>query len=128
MASITLGDAITQVARNMGLTNQPQLTPYSNDAVIAYLEQAHDMIVGEREWSEMVVWRERTLDGTLGLITELITDTKDWKRIRRIYHESMQTPLAVISTYTNPLEPTASLVFGYRGMPPEEDNEGEGRY
>lgn len=120
MPQSTLREAITQVVRNMSLVNGVNMTPYSEDTVTAYLIGAHEHIVKEHEWSEMVVWRQRTLDGVTGKVTELITDTQDWKDIRRIYHDSTQTPLALLSSYVNPL--TSSLLFGYRGLPPEEDN------
>ena len=127
MPQRTLRDAVTQVVRNMSLTNGVNMTPYSDDTIVSYLIAAHEQIMGEAEWSEMIVWRDRTLDGVNGLVTELITDTDDWKKIRRIYHESAQTPMAMLSSYTNPQ--TTMIGFGYRGLPPEEDNTGiGGRY
>lgn len=124
MAFKTIDDAITQVARNMSLVNGQGMTPYSDDAVIAYLAQAHDMIAKKSEWDEMVIWRTRALDGVSGRITTLIpnTDADDWKSIIRIYHDATQTPLARLSSYANPL--TSTLLYGYKGMAPEEDNPG----
>lgn len=120
MPQITLRDAITQVARNVGLTNGLNMTPYSDDTIISYLIAAHALIREEHEWSEMVVWRPRVLDGVTGLITQLITDVTDWKDIRRVYHDAYQTPLPLLSTYINPL--VSPMINGYRGLPPEEDN------
>lgn len=127
MADSTIGDAITEVARLMGMVNGKDMTPYSDDAVIMYLKKAHNLIKDMSEWDEMILWRTRTLDGTTGKITELITDTKDWKEIVRIYHEAQTTPLAKLSSYVNPL--TSSLLYGYRGLDPASDNTvGDGRY
>lgn len=126
MPQSTVREAITQVARNMGLVDGQAMTPYSDDTVLAKIIAAHELIKAEHEWSEMVVWRTRTLDGTLGLITQLITDVTDWKKIRRVYHEAYQTPLALLPSYINPT--TSSLMNGYRGLPPEEDNTTVGRY
>lgn len=120
MGQVTVRDAITQVARNMGLTNGLNMTPYSDDTVLSYLISAHELIREEHEWSEMIVWRPRVLDGVTGLITTLITDVSDWKDIRRIYHDAYQTPLPLLSSYINPL--ISPMINGYRGLPPEEDN------
>src|SRR5262245_23540849 len=123
----TMRDAINQVVRNMSLVNGVNMTPYSEETVASYIAAAHEHIIKEHEWAEMNVWRQRTLDGVTGKITELITDTLDWKDIRRIYHEMYQTPVGLLSSYVNPL--TSSLLLGYRGLPPEEDNStGSGRY
>lgn len=127
MTDRTLGDAITEVARFMGMVNGQNMTPYSDDACIMYLKKAHNLIKGSAEWDEMVLWRECTLDGTTGKITELITDTQDWKDVIRVYHESMQTPMAKLSSYINPL--TSTLLFGYRGLDPASDNTAsDGKY
>lgn len=128
MPQRTLRDAVTQVARNMSLTDGVNMTPYSDTTIVSYLIAAHQHILGEAEWSEMMVWRPRVLDGVSGLVTELITDTDDWKDVARIYHELYQTPMPVISSYTNPIFST-SLMQGYRGLPPEEDNQTDaGKY
>src|SRR5262245_60804774 len=127
MPQSTLREAINQVVRNMSLVNGVNMTPYSEETVSSYLVAAHEHIVGEHAWSEMLLCRQRALNGTSGLVTTLITDTQDWKDIRRIYHDSMQTPMPLLSSYINPL--TSTLLFGYRGLPPEEDNSiGTGRY
>jgi hypothetical protein len=120
MADSTVEDAIADVARFMGMVNSQNMTPYSDDACIMYLKRAHNFIKDQSEWDEMLLWRTRTLDGTTGKITELITDTLDWKDVLRVYHESMQTPLAKLSSYVNPL--TSTLLFGYRGLDPASDN------
>lgn len=127
MPQRTLREAITQVVRNMSLVNGVNMTPYSDDTILSYLIAAHEDIKGEAEWSEMVVWRQRVLDGVAGLVTELITDTDDWKSIRRIYHELYQTPMPVLTSYINPIY-NSSLAQGYRGLPPDEDHAGAGKY
>jgi hypothetical protein len=109
----------------MSLTNGVNMTPYSDDTVASYLAAAHEHIMGESEWSEMIVWRPRVLSGVDGLVTELITDTDDWKKVRRIYHELYQTPMPVLTSYVNPLF-DSSLAQGYRGLAPEEDNQTPG--
>lgn len=124
MADSTVGDAIRDVARFMGMVNGQNMTPYSDDACIMFLKRAHNMIKESSENDEMVLWRIRTLDGTTGKITELITDTADWKDIFRVYHESMQTPMGKLSSYANPL--TSTLLFGYRGLDPASDAGGNG--
>lgn len=128
MADSTVGDAITDVARWMGMVNGQNMTPYSDDACIMFLKTAHQLIKDSGQWDEMMLWRTRTLDGVTGRITESITDTKDWKDITRVYHESMQTPLAKLTSYINPL--TSTLMFGYRGLDPANDLTGDtnGRY
>lgn len=127
MADSTVGDAIADVARFMGMVNGQNMTPYSDDACIMFLKRAHNLIKSASEWDEMVLWRERTLDGVTGKITELITDTNDWKQVIRVYHESMQTPLPRLTTYINPL--TSTLMWGYRGLDPSSDATGlGGRY
>lgn len=124
MPDSTVGDAIADVARFMGMVNGENMTPYSDDAAVMFLKRAHALIKDESEWDEMMLWRTRTLDGIAGKITELITDTKDWKQVRRVYHESMQTPLARLTSYINPL--TSTLMFGYRGLDPGSDASGSG--
>lgn len=125
MAYRTIQDAVTQVARHMSLV-AGEVTPYSPDLIVSYLQGAHEIIKDEAEWQEMILWYQRTLDGTSGKITESLP-YDDWKKIRRIYHESFQTPLPLLSKYVNPLAST--LLLGYRGMAPEEDlTTGTNRY
>lgn len=124
MTDSTVGDAIADVARFMGMVDGQNMTPYSDDACVMFLKRAHNLIKDESNWDEMILWRMRTLDGVTGKVTELITDTRDWKQVRRVYHESMQTPLARLTGYINPL--TSTLMFGYRGLDPASDATGVG--
>ena len=126
MADSTVGDAIADVARFMGMVNGQNMTPYSDDACIMFLKRAHSLIKDESEWDEMVVWKDRTLDGTTGKVTELITDTNDWKDIIRVYHEASMTPIPKATSYNNPL--TTTTLYGYRGLDPASDNTSTGRY
>lgn len=127
MADSTIGDAVADIARFMGMVNGQNMTPYSDDAAVMFLKRAHSLIKDESEWDEMIVWRSRTLDGTTGKITELITDTTDWKEIVRVYHESMRTPLVKLTSQINPI--TSTLMWGYRGLDPASDASGSaGRY
>lgn len=126
MPQSTLREAITQVARNVSLVDGQSMTPYSDDAIVAKLIAAHELIKAEHEWSEMVAWYTRTLDGAQGLVTVLLP-VVDWKNIRRVYHEAYRTPLPLLTSYINPT--TSTLMQGYRGLTPEEDNTTDaGRY
>ena len=104
----TLGEAVEQVARHMSLVNGENMTPYSPELLVSYLNAAHRFIVDENEWSEMVLWYNRTLDGVTGKITQTIP-CLDWKEIRRVYHESFITPLPLLSSYANPIASTLLL-------------------
>jgi hypothetical protein len=121
----TLGEAVDQVARHMSMVNGENMTPYSPELIVSYLNRAHAHIMSEAEWGEMVLWYQRTLDGSTGKITETIP-CKDWKKIRRVYHESLITPLPVLSSYANPLAST--LLLGTRAIPRGEDLTGNNRY
>lgn len=124
---ITLGDAIDETARRLSLVNAPGMTAYSDDFVTGLLVSAHELLRGKHEFDELIVWQERTLDGVVGKTTQLVTATSDWKMIRRIYHESFQTPLAMLSSYVNTL--TSTLLLGYRALAPVDDVTGpNGRY
>lgn len=126
MPQSTLREAITQVARNCSLVDGQSMTPYSDDTVLAKIIAAHELIKSEHEWSEMVLWYQRVLDGTVGLVTQLLP-VRDWKQIRRVYHEAYRTPLPLLSSYINPT--TSTLMNGYRGLAPSEDNTTDaGRY
>lgn len=117
----TIGDAIREVSKNMGLTNGRNMNPYSNEMVVSLLARAHAHVLLEHEWDEMVRWVARTLNGTTGLVTQLVPNCTDWKNIRRIYQAGFQTPLVRLNTYVNPIE-SPSLQLGYRGLAPEDDN------
>jgi hypothetical protein len=125
MGTSTIQDAITQVARHMSLVDG-QVSPYSPDLIVSYLQGAHEFIKDEEDWQEMTLWYNRTLDGSTGKMTQTLP-FKDWKKIKRVYHESFQTPLPMLSNYVNPLAST--LLLGYRGMAPSEDlTTGDNRY
>ena len=115
----TIQDAIRETAKCMGLTNGEGMTPYSNELVISYLAGAHVLIRDEHEWSEMQRSFVRTLDGVTGKITQTIEGCTDWKQIRRIYQDSFQTPLPMLTSYTNPLN--SPLLIGYSALAPEDD-------
>lgn len=123
----TLIDAVREVAKGMGLTNGTNMTPYSDDLVVSYILQAHELIKAEHAWDEMERGILRTPDGVTGKVTELITDCTDWKLIRRIYQQGFQTPLPKLSTYINPL--MTPIQLGYIGLAPQDDNDTDaGRY
>lgn len=125
MAYSTIQDAVNQVARHMSLVNGQNMTPYSPELIVSYLHGAHQYIMGESEWQEMVLWYQRTLDGTTGKITETIPCT-DWKKIKRLYHESLITPMPLLSSYANPI--ASVLLLGYKGLAASEDLTGDNRY
>lgn len=128
MPQETVGEAIAEIARRCNFTNAEGLTPYSDDLAMSFLISAHADLIDEHEWDEVIDWYTRELDGVNGLVTQLITaGTSDWKKIKRIYHESQQTPMSVLSSYTNPL--TSTLLFGYRSIDPASEQTGSnGRY
>lgn len=115
----TVEDAIREVAKGMSLTNGNGMTPYSNEGIGSLLASTHVLIRDEHEWGELISTYTRTLDGVLGRITQTIEGVPDWKRIRRIYLDSFQTPLPVLSSYTDPL--TSTLLLGYLPLPVSED-------
>lgn len=120
MGSTTIKDAVEKVARFCSLTNDQTLTPYSDTLMRDYLQSAHEFIKGEQEWDELTCSFIRELDGTTGKITEVIQKVTDWKKIKRIYHESFEPAMPVLSSYVNPLAST--LLLGYRGLAQGEDN------
>lgn len=126
MPQETVGEAIAEIARRCNFTNAPGMTPYSDDMAMSFFVSAFEDLMDEHEWDELVYWQERTLDGVNGLVTQLVTGCKDWKKIKRIYHESQQTPMALLSSYTNPL--TSTLLFGYRSIGIDEITGPNGRY
>jgi hypothetical protein len=121
----TLGEAVEQVARNMSLINSEGVTPYSPELIVSYLNRAYEHIKDEQEWGELTQWYQRTLDGATGRVTVALPCT-DWKKIIRVYHESLVTPLPVLSSYANPLAST--LLLGYRPIPRGDDLTGDTRY
>lgn len=122
----TVADAIVQVARNLSLVDGVGMQPYSEDQITGYLVGAHQFIVDEQEWPDLTIEHVRTLDGTTGKITQLITEITDWKRILRLYHESSNHPLPYRSSYNNPLVNT--FPYGYRGLSIPEDTQTGGKY
>lgn len=119
MAFRTVQEAIDQVARNMSLVNAANVTPYSPELILSYLQLAHEMIIDEQEWDEVRADFIRTLDGTTGRITVGISTVDNYKDIKRVYHESSSTPLPVLTTYNNPL--IATSIHGIRGIPRSDD-------
>lgn len=115
----TLDQAITQVARNVSLVNGTNMTPYSDDLLVSYLHGAYVKIRDTQYWDEMHIDHIRTLDGVTGLITEGITEVKDWKDVVRVYHESSMTPLPKVTSYSNPL--ISVTLIGYKGLSKVED-------
>lgn len=116
----TVRDAIIETAKCMGLTNGSGMTPYSDELVLSYLAGAHVLIRDEKEWGELTQTFVRTLDGSTGRVTQSIPGCNDWKHIRRIYQEGFRSPLAVLSSYVNPID-SPSLLLGYSPIPPADD-------
>lgn len=115
----TVSDAFRECAKQMSLTSGEGINPYSEDLIVSYLDSTHKLVIDEKEWAETIKWYQRTLDGVQGLVTTSIPNCDDWKNIRRIYQDSFQTPLPLLTTYANPLNSTLQL--GYLPLEPDDD-------
>lgn len=104
--TITVSDAIQQVALNMSLIKGSGMSPYSDDQIAQYLRQAHNKIIEDWTWPEMVVSVQRTLDGTTGKATVALAPSDgidNYRQIKFVYIDSVRRALPQVSGYLNPL-------------------------
>lgn len=126
----TVAEAIIQVARNMSMVSGLGVQPYSEDQIIGMLEGAHQFIVDEGpEWPDLRSNYTRTLDGVTGRITQVIPDTVGAitsARVKRVYHESSNRPLPLLSDYNNPL--VTSFPYGFTLLGAQDETVPTGKY
>ncbi len=126
----TVAEAVIQVVRNMSMVSGPAVQPYSEDNIIGMLEGAHQFIVDEGpEWPDLRSDYTRTLDGTTGKITELVPDAVGAitsARVKRVYHESSNRPMPLLSDYNNPL--VTSFPYGFKLLGRQDETVTTGKY
>lgn len=102
----TVAEAIVKVARNMSLVTGTNMSPYSDDVLGQYLENAHLMLMEKGNWPELRVITTKILDGTTGKATVAFTaDDKltTYRRIKGVYVENARAAIPMITGYNNPL-------------------------
>lgn len=112
--SITVTDAIAQVALNMSLVKGKGMSPYSDDQVGQYLRNSHNKITEDNVWPEMTSFITRTLDSTTGKFTVALSSADGidtYRQIKHVYVDSVNRELPQVSGYVNPL--LQSTLIGY---------------
>lgn len=98
------------------------MSPYSDDQLANYLDNAHEMITTEFVWPEMVNTFIKTLDGTTGKITvgfQASDMLLDYKQIKHVYSDAVVRELPLLGSVNNPL--LSSPLIGYRPLSLVED-------
>lgn len=121
MAFVTVSDAVREVAQNCSLVNGSGMTPYSDTMIMSLLQQAHEFIINEQNWSDNRLVYNRVLDGTTGRMTVGIpaTEVKNARSIFRVYHESSSKPIPRVSGYLNSMVNTGR--FGWERIAVAQD-------
>lgn len=128
----TVAEAVVQVARNLSLVSGNNVQPYSGEQIVGYLEGAHQLIIDtdpQLEFPDLMQSYTRTLDGVTGFITQTVPDTVGAitsARIKRVYSDSQNRPLPLLSNYNNPL--VTSFPYGFRLLGAAEEVAAGGKY
>lgn len=122
MAYVTVDDAIREVAQNCSLVNGSGMAPYSDTMIVSLLQQAHEFIIAEQEWTDAILKYNRVLDGSTGRITVGIpqTEVSSSRRVFRVYHESSSKPIPRVSGYLNSIVNTGR--FGWERIALAQDS------
>ena len=70
---------------------------YAEDRIASMLQHKFDILFSEKFWPQHLVWRESTLDGTLGVVTDDLSDTLvDFDDICVIFKSGRNTPIPLL--------------------------------
>ena len=104
----TFGELIAQVQVRLGEVQGTAADLYSEEILGAYVQDAFDFVFDKLWVPEYMVYLERTLDGSTGVITADIADTTQdeyiarFKDIRSVMPDGSDKNLALLPTRINP--------------------------
>lgn len=108
MAFSTFSELIEGVQVRLGEVSGTAASLYSEEVLGAYVQDAFDLVFDELWVPEYMVYLERTLDESTGIVTEDIADTAQdeyiafWKDIRAVFPDNSDKPLPLLPTRINP--------------------------
>ena len=108
----TFSKLILRTERALSQVDGTAVQIYSEDRIADYLQRTFDYVWKEAWWDDYMQWFERTLDGSLGVVTENLDDIVEWTDIRRVFHEDSDVPLRQLPSTINPFRMSATTMAG----------------
>jgi hypothetical protein len=81
---------------------------YAEDPLANLIQQGFDFVYKEAWWSHLMRYEQRTLDGTVGIITTDLIHIKDYNDIHTIYVGNTDRKVTVMPSDVNPFRITGT--------------------
>lgn len=125
MSYDTLTNLIDRITERLSLVQGTSVQTYAQDRIAAAIQHKFDILFSEIFWPQHLVWRTSALDGTLGVVTDDLTDIlSDFEDIGRIYPEDSTQPLPLLPAKSlNPFILSGTKPRFYAPIPNGESND-----
>lgn len=99
----TMSALMTDVQRELYQSPGVSVQTYSQDRIVALIQQAYEHCVKQEFWPQFRKRETRTLDGVTGQVTVPFTDILDWEDIEAVFRENSDRPIPIAPASFNSL-------------------------
>lgn len=108
MAYKTLGELVVACEKRLSEVAGTSVQVYSEDTLAYLIQEGFDFASNQAWWPHLMVWEQRTLDGTNGRPNTDITSIQDYGSIRAIFRDGSNRPMAELPRDVNPFTITGT--------------------
>lgn len=112
----TFAETVQEIIKSIGEVEGTSVQTYSEPRVSAALEQTFEMCFRKYWWPQYTKWLQRTLDGTLGILTTNISEIKDLRDIRVIIPDGQERGITQLPHGRNPFNITGTKPVYYESL------------
>lgn len=117
MAYKTKTQLVQDIIASIGEVEGTSVQTYAEPRVDVMLEQIFGIAFRKHWWPQYMVWYERTLDGTLGLVTSNINTILDIRDIRVIIPAGQEKAIPQLPPFKNPFNITGTRPRYFESLP-----------
>lgn len=103
MAFKTLAQLVTAVETALYQSAGPQVQVYSQDILAQMIQQGFNHVFDKRFWHDFRKREQRTLNGTTGQVTAVLTFINEYRDIQYVFRDGSKRPLPILPTMYNTL-------------------------
>lgn len=113
----TFRDLVKAVTTNLGEVAGTGVQAYSEDRILEVVVQTFNLVWGKYAWDQYTDWSQRTLDGTLGIITADLSDVRSHEDIINVFPATSDVPLPKMNRSRNPFLLQGTSVRFWSSLP-----------
>jgi hypothetical protein len=112
----TFSETTQEIIKSIGEVEGTSVQTYSEPRVEAALTQIFGMCFRKYWWPQYMTWSQRTLDGTLGILTANISDIRELRDIRTIIPDGREKGIPQLPFGRNPFNLTGTTPLYYESL------------